>query len=120
MTTTIATALLHALKDRGADRLFGIPGDFVLPFFRVIEDSAILPWHTLSHEPGVGYAADAAGRITSTLGVAVVTYGAGGAEHRQRGGPGLCREIAAGGDLGRARRAGGQAGASACTTRSSR
>lgn len=77
MTQTLATALLHALKDRGADRLFGIPGDFVLPLFRVIEESAILPLHTLSHEPGVGYAADAAGRITSTLGVAVVTYGAG-------------------------------------------
>lgn len=77
MTPTLSTALLQALKDRGADRIFGIPGDFVLPFFKVIEDSAILPWHTLSHEPGVGYAADAAGRITSTLGVAVVTYGAG-------------------------------------------
>ncbi len=77
MSETIATALLHALKARGADRIFGIPGDFVLPFFRVIEDSDILPWHTLSHEPGVGYAADAAGRINCTLGVAVVTYGAG-------------------------------------------
>jgi len=77
MTYTLATALLHALKDRGADRIFGIPGDFVLPFFRVIEDSNILPWHTLSHEPGIGYAADAVGRIGSALGVAVVTYGAG-------------------------------------------
>jgi len=77
MSETLATALLHALKDRGADRIFGIPGDFVLPFFRVIADSDILPWHTLSHEPSVGYAADAAGRISSTLGVAVVTYGAG-------------------------------------------
>ena len=77
MSPTLATALLDALKDRGADRIFGIPGDFVLPFFRVIAESGILPWHTLSHEPGVGYAADAAGRISSTLGVAVVTYGAG-------------------------------------------
>ena len=77
MTDTLATALLGALKSRGADRIFGIPGDFVLPFFRVIAESGILPWHTLSHEPGVGYAADAAGRIGSTLGVAVVTYGAG-------------------------------------------
>ncbi|KJS07992.1 MAG: indole-3-pyruvate decarboxylase [Hoeflea sp. BRH_c9] len=77
MSETLATALLHALKDRGADRIFGIPGDFVLPFFRVMAESEILPWHTLSHEPAVGYAADAAGRISSTLGVAVVTYGAG-------------------------------------------
>ena len=77
MNTTLATALLTALKDRGARNIFGIPGDFVLPFFRVIEDSEILPYYTLSHEPGVGYAADAAGRIDSTLGVAVITYGAG-------------------------------------------
>ena len=77
MSDTLATALLHALKSRGADRIFGLPGDFVLPFFRVIEDSAILPWHTFSHEPGTGYAADAAGRINCTLGVAVITYGAG-------------------------------------------
>jgi len=48
MTETIATALLCALRDRGADRLFGIPGDFVLPFFRVIEESAILPWQIAS------------------------------------------------------------------------
>lgn len=77
MQQILATSLLHALRDRGADRIFGIPGDFVLPFFRVIEESGILPLHTLSHEPGVGYAADAVGRIHSALGVAVVTYGAG-------------------------------------------
>jgi len=77
MSETLATALLHALKSRGAKNIFGIPGDFVLPFFRVIEDSNILPWYTLSHEPGVGYAADASARIGSTLGVAVITYGAG-------------------------------------------
>jgi indolepyruvate decarboxylase len=77
MTETLATALLQALKARGADRVFGIPGDFVLPFFRVVEQSGILPWHTLSHEPGVGYAADAAARINGSLGVAVITYGAG-------------------------------------------
>ena len=33
--------------------------------------------HTLSHEPGVGFAADAAARIGGGLGVAAVTYGAG-------------------------------------------
>jgi indolepyruvate decarboxylase len=73
----LAEALLHALKDHGARQIFGIPGDFALPFFKVIEESGILPLHTLSHEPGVGFAADAAARIGSTLGVAAVTYGAG-------------------------------------------
>jgi hypothetical protein len=51
--------LLHALKAYGAKEIFGIPGDFALPFFRVVEESGILPLYTLSHEPGVGFAADA-------------------------------------------------------------
>src|SRR5213082_2281585 len=75
--TTLAHSLLQGLKDYGAREIFGIPGDFVLPFFKVIEDSGILPHYTLSHEPGVGFAADAAARYHSGLGVAVVTFGAG-------------------------------------------
>jgi indolepyruvate decarboxylase len=74
---TLARALLQGLKDHGARELFGIPGDFILPLFKVIEESRILPHFTLSHEPGVGFAADAAARYHSGLGVAVVTYGAG-------------------------------------------
>ena len=74
---TLATSLLQALKDHGAHEIFGIPGDFVLPFFKVIEESGILPHYTLSHEPGVGFAADAAARYHCGLGVAVVTFGAG-------------------------------------------
>jgi indolepyruvate decarboxylase len=74
---TLATALLHGLKDHGAREIFGIPGDFVLPLYKVIEESGILPHYTLSHEPGVGFAADAAARYHGGLGVAVVTYGAG-------------------------------------------
>jgi indolepyruvate decarboxylase len=74
---TLANALLEALKDHGAREIFGIPGDFVLPLFKVIEESNILPSFTLSHEPGVGFAADATARYHGGLGVAVVTYGAG-------------------------------------------
>src|SRR5467141_2692602 len=75
--TTLAQSLLQGLKDYGAREIFGIPGDFVLPFFKVIEESGILPYYTLSHEPGVGFAADAAARYHAGLGVAAVTYGAG-------------------------------------------
>ncbi len=75
--TTLAISLLQGLKDYGAREIFGIPGDFVLPFFKVIEECGILPHYTLSHEPGVGFAADAAARYHSGLGVAVVTFGAG-------------------------------------------
>ena len=73
----LTESLLHALKAHGARQIFGIPGDFALPYFRIIEQSAILPLYTLSHEPGVGFAADACGRISGGLGVAAVTYGAG-------------------------------------------
>ena len=37
---TLATVLLRALKAHGAREIFGIPGDFVLPFFKVIEKVA--------------------------------------------------------------------------------
>ncbi len=73
----LVESLLHALKDHGAKQIFGIPGDFALPYFRIIEQTKILPLYTLSHEPAVGFAADAAARINSGLGVAAVTYGAG-------------------------------------------
>lgn len=73
----LTESLLHALKDHGACRIFGIPGDFALPYFRIIEESGILPLHTLSHEPAVGFAADAAARVKCGLGVAAVTWGAG-------------------------------------------
>src|SRR6185369_5476508 len=69
--------LLRALKSHGAHEIFGIPGDFVLPFYKVIETAKILPHFELSHEPAVGFAADAAARLHGGLGVAVVTYGAG-------------------------------------------
>lgn len=73
----LTEALLHALKRHGAQQIFGIPGDFALPYFRIIESSGILPLITLSHEPAVGFAADAAARVQGGLGVAAVTYGAG-------------------------------------------
>ena len=75
--STIALELLRFLKASGAREVFGIPGDFALPFFKAIEESAVLPLYTLSHEPSVGFAADAAARMHGGLGVAAVTYGAG-------------------------------------------
>ncbi len=73
----LAQRLLQALARRGATEVFGIPGDFALPLFREIERSRILPLYTFSHEPAVGFAADAATRMRGGLGVAAVTYGAG-------------------------------------------
>ncbi len=73
----LAETLLHGLKLYGAKEIFALPGDFILPFFKVMEESNILPFYTFSHEPAIGFAADASARYNSGLGVAVVTYGAG-------------------------------------------
>lgn len=74
---TLGLSLLRALKSHGAHEIFGIPGDFILPLFQQIEESAVLPLITLSHEPGLGFAADAAARMHGGIGVVAVTYGAG-------------------------------------------
>jgi indolepyruvate decarboxylase len=74
---SIATELLRALQAAGACEIFGIPGDFALPFFDAIEADGRLPLYTLSHEPSVGFAADAAARMRCAPSVAAVTYGAG-------------------------------------------
>ena len=73
----LAEHLLKALQAYGVKEIFGIPGDFALPLFKVIEESGILPLYTLSHEPAVGFAADAAARFHTRPSVAAVTYGAG-------------------------------------------
>jgi len=73
----LSHTLLDSLKQHGAREMFGIPGDFVLAFFQQAAELGILPMYTLSHEPAVGFAADASARYHTRLGVAVVTYGAG-------------------------------------------
>lgn len=70
--------LFDELYSRGVRQVFGIPGDFVLNLYEALEKYAKFRLLTLSHEPAVGFAADAAARITNGLGVCLVTYGAGG------------------------------------------
>ena len=77
-SNTLAEQLFSALKARGVAEIFGIPGDFALPMFKAIEEGGALPCYYLSHEPAVGFAADAAARMRSKPSVAAVTYGAGG------------------------------------------
>jgi len=75
--SNVSQSLLLALKEHGAREVFGIPGDFVLPFFKVVEESGIMPLYTFSHEPAVGFAADAAARWRCAPSVAAATWGAG-------------------------------------------
>ena len=60
----LAEHLLKALKAYGVKEIFGIPGDFALPLFKVIEESNILPLYTLSHEPAVGFAVRCRGPLS--------------------------------------------------------
>ncbi len=74
---TLGQAVLDALAAHGVRELFGIPGDFVLPFCKLVEESGTLPFFTLSHEPAVGFAADAAARFRGAPSAAIATWGAG-------------------------------------------
>lgn len=66
------------LRRLGVTHLFGIPGDLVLRLFARLERDRHWRIVTLSHEPAVGFAADGYARATRSIGVACVTYGAGG------------------------------------------
>jgi TPP-dependent 2-oxoacid decarboxylase len=70
--------LVAYLQRIGVTHLFGIPGDLVLGLFFRIAHRRGVRVVTLSHEPGVGFAADGYARATGRIGVACVTYGAGG------------------------------------------
>ncbi len=72
----LADYLFKRISDAGAEYTFGIPGDFILPFYAAQERFG-LKTAVMTHEPSVGYAADGYARLKG-LGVALVTYGAGG------------------------------------------
>src|SRR3712207_5433536 len=71
----LAPHIFDLLHQHGVDHAFGIPGDFALTLFDALAASELEPI-VMTHEPGVGFAADAYARIRG-LGVAVVTYGVG-------------------------------------------
>ena len=74
--SAIGEYLLKKLQDYGVDHIFGIPGDYVVQFFDLIEKSPIQHIGT-TREDTAGFAADAYARIKS-IGAACVTYGVGG------------------------------------------
>ena len=73
---TVGSFLFDYLYQKGVRHAFGIPGDFALPTFRWLAASRI-KLLTMTHEPGVGFAADGYARVHG-LGVACVTYCVGG------------------------------------------
>jgi indolepyruvate decarboxylase len=72
---TLASFLHHRLEQLEQDVVFGIPGDYALGLFDALTRHGT-SFVTLTHEPSLGYAADAYARIKG-FGTAVVTYGAG-------------------------------------------
>ncbi|HYR97196.1 MAG TPA: thiamine pyrophosphate-binding protein [Candidatus Binatus sp.] len=77
-TMALGDFLVAYLRKIGVTQLFGIPGDLVLRLFSRLGKPRGLRIVTLSHEPGVGFAADGYARATGRIGVVCVTYGAGG------------------------------------------
>lgn len=74
-TLTIGRYLLDRLQHLGVDHIFGLPGDYVLRFDKLIEEHTIKFINT-TRENTAGYIADAYARFRG-LGVACITYGVG-------------------------------------------
>jgi len=73
---TIGSAVLDRLHRLGVRHIFGLPGDYVLSLYQLIESSPITHVGT-TREDCAGFAADAYARING-IGAACVTYCVGG------------------------------------------
>lgn len=73
---SIGQYLIHRLQDYGIRDIFGIPGDYVLSFYSMLEESTINVVGC-TREDCAGFAADAYARING-MGAVCVTYCVGG------------------------------------------
>ena len=73
---TIGAYLVNRLEQIGLRHIFGVPGDYALTFFDLLEESGIELINTCN-ELNAGYAADGYARI-SGIGAVCLTYGVGG------------------------------------------
>ena len=71
----ISKHILARLKEQGVEHVFGIPGDFILPFFQEMLGNEVGHVATCN-ELNAGYAADGYARLRG-LGAVAVTYGPG-------------------------------------------
>src|SRR5207247_8541785 len=78
MTTALSIGeyLIQRLYAHGVRHVFGIPGDYVLGFYDLLEKSKLRIINTCD-EQGAGFAADAYARVRG-LGEVCVTYCVGG------------------------------------------
>ena len=75
-TRTIGQYLIDQLAEHGVRHVFGIPGDYVLGFYDLLQKSKLRIVNTCD-EQGAGFAADAYARVRG-LGAVCVTYCVGG------------------------------------------
>ncbi len=73
---TVSSYLIQKLLDNGVRHIFGVPGDYVLGFYKALEESELEVINT-SDEQGAGFAADAYARFNG-LGAVCITYSVGG------------------------------------------
>jgi len=73
---SIGEYLIQQLYEAGVHHVFGVPGDFILRFNKLLEESPIQFINTCD-EQGAGFAADAYARLRG-LGAVCVTYSVGG------------------------------------------
>jgi len=76
MKAAIGEYLIHRLEKLGVRHVFGVPGDYVLSFYDLMQHSRLRIVNTCD-EQGAGFAADAYARVNG-LGVACITYCVGG------------------------------------------
>jgi len=73
---SIGNYLIKRISELGVGHVFGIPGDYVLSFFHMLEESPLEVIITCD-EQGAGFAANAYAQMKG-LGVVCATYGVGG------------------------------------------
>jgi indolepyruvate decarboxylase len=73
---SIGQYLIRRLSDYGIRHVFGLPGDYVLSFYSMLEKSP-LDLVNCTREDCAGFAADAYARVNG-MGAVCVTYGVGG------------------------------------------
>jgi TPP-dependent 2-oxoacid decarboxylase len=74
---TVSTYLIKKLFECGVKHVFGIPGDYILGFYDMLNRTKNLELINTCDELGAAYAADAYARVKG-LGVVCVTYCVGG------------------------------------------
>ncbi|KIJ17894.1 pyruvate decarboxylase [Paxillus involutus ATCC 200175] len=75
---TISDYLLTRLEQLGVTSIFGVPGDFNMPFLDYVEDHPVIQWVGNCNELNAAYAADGYARVKEhSIGVVVTTFGVG-------------------------------------------